>query len=156
MATISASPQVVSDRLRRPRRSVNFQAPPVVTRPTAPAETCDATERLWDIAALRWACAVASVFVLALVGFALAPNSSATAPALSSSAGPVVVESSAMPAWTVAPGDTLWSIATQVSAGDDPREVVMQLQRINGFGPGHVLQVGEVVLVQGDRPLGRS
>ena len=61
-----------------------------------------------------------------------------------------------MPAWTVAPGDTLWSIATQVSAGDDPREVVMQLQRINGFGPGHVLQVGEVVLVQGDRPLGRS
>jgi hypothetical protein len=35
----------------------------------------------------------------------------------------------------VEPGDTLWSIATELAPGDDPRPVVDALVRAHGIGP---------------------
>jgi nucleoid-associated protein YgaU len=47
---------------------------------------------------------------------------------------------------TVEPGDTLWSIAESVAAGDDVRAVVDRIQELNGLDgsglvPGQVLQL---------------
>jgi len=45
----------------------------------------------------------------------------------------------------VQPGETLWSIASIVAPDDDPREVVADIQRINGIGgaiqPGQELAI---------------
>jgi LysM repeat protein len=48
---------------------------------------------------------------------------------------------------TVRPGDTLWSIASRVAPGADPRAEVASLQRVNhlagtGLVPGQVLSTG--------------
>jgi Tfp pilus assembly protein FimV len=144
MATISASPRVVSERLVRPRLSVAFEAPsaPVPAPVLLPP-------RVRDIPAVRLVVAVVMVFAAALIAFLMAPTAGSVAPATSVSVGPMVAESAAQPAWTVAPGETLWSIAEQVAPGEDPRRVVLELQALNGFGPGHTLQVGEVILVTG-------
>ncbi|MCU0295476.1 MAG: hypothetical protein MUD05_05400 [Candidatus Nanopelagicales bacterium] len=76
MATISASPRVVSERLVRPRLSVTFeaQALPVAAPVLAPP-------RLRDIPALRLAVAVVAVFATALAAFLLAPTADSAAPA---------------------------------------------------------------------------
>jgi LysM repeat protein len=48
--------------------------------------------------------------------------------------------------YVVAPGDTLWAIATTVAQGRDPRAVVYQIERVNGveadsLAPGQVLVI---------------
>ncbi|MCU0279131.1 MAG: LysM peptidoglycan-binding domain-containing protein [Candidatus Nanopelagicales bacterium] len=143
MATISASPRVVSERLVRPRLSVTFEAP------AAPMPAAVLPSRLRDLPAVRLAVAVVMVFAAALTAFLMAPTADSAVPATAVHVGPLVAESAARPAWTVAPGETLWSIAEQVAPGEDPRRVVMELQALNGFGPGHTLQVGEVIQVTG-------
>jgi Tfp pilus assembly protein FimV len=55
------------------------------------------------------------------------------------------VESVAYPAWTVGPGDSLWSIARATAPEADPRATVQVLRTLNGLSPQHVLQVGEVL-----------
>lgn len=62
-----------------------------------------------------------------------------------SSAAPAAVAPGAVV--TVQPGDTLWSIASQVAPGRDPRRVVEQLRRSNhldsvSLTPGQTLKVG--------------
>lgn len=52
---------------------------------------------------------------------------------------------------TVQPGDTLWEIARQYSAGEDIRKVIWEIQRANGL-TGAVLQPGMVLVIPGDRP----
>ena len=47
---------------------------------------------------------------------------------------------------TVQPGDTLWSVARQLSAQQDPREVVAQLRRLNGLRTAS-LTVGQQLLL---------
>jgi LysM repeat protein len=87
--------------------------------------------------------AVVGITAVALTWLALTrPAATDVRPA---SMAPTVAESAAYPAWTVAPGDTLWSIARTVAPEADPRAVVLQLQVLNAFGPDHVLQVGEVL-----------
>jgi len=47
---------------------------------------------------------------------------------------------------TVAPGDTLWSIATQAAPARDPRDVIDEIRELNNL-PGSVLPVGVVLRV---------
>lgn len=131
MAVLNASPAVVFDGngscIRRfPTRSV----------------------RLTVSAPVVLALAVTVAFLVALAasatwGGSAMPVDSPPAPAT------VVVESSAHPAWTVASGDTLWSIAQRARPGADPRAVVLEIQVLNGLSPAHVLQAGEVLLLPG-------
>lgn len=46
----------------------------------------------------------------------------------------------------VVPGDTLWSMATQVAGEGDPRSLVKRIQRLNGLEVSSV-QVGDVILL---------
>lgn len=97
---------------------------------------CDPVPTSWRLT--RRGVVVVAVAVLAL-GVALiwlarlsAPQSAVTAPT------PHLV--------TVAPGDTLWSIASRVAPGTDPRAEVAALQqrnRLTGVGlvPGQLLRV---------------
>lgn len=54
-------------------------------------------------------------------------------------------------AYTVAPGETLWSIAASVAGpGEDVRDVIAELERLNGLG-GAGLQAGQQLLVPASR-----
>lgn len=47
--------------------------------------------------------------------------------------------------YVVAPGDTLWSIATRVAPGRDPRPLIDRLQAVNHLrGP---LQAGQTLII---------
>ncbi len=63
-------------------------------------------------------------------------------------ARPEVVELQPVPVadqrYIVQPGDTLWSIATEVAPDDDPRAVVDALREANG---GPALQVGDELIL---------
>jgi len=48
---------------------------------------------------------------------------------------------------TVAPGETLWSIAERVAPASDPRDVVAEIRRLNGMGTGE-LRAGQVLLLR--------
>ena len=48
---------------------------------------------------------------------------------------------------TVAPGETLWSIAERVAPASDPRVVVAEIRRLNGMGTGE-LRAGQVLLLR--------
>jgi len=131
--------------------SVAIEFAPTVSIP-ARAGACAAPERLASVSVLHaptesapvtWRLTRRGVIVVAAVVLALgvslvwlarlsAPQPTATAPA------PHVV--------TVAPGDTLWSIATRVAPDVDPRAEVAALQERNGLTdvnlvPGQVLRV---------------
>jgi hypothetical protein len=54
-------------------------------------------------------------------------------------------------AYTVAPGETLWSIAASVATpGEDVRDVIAELEELNGL-PGAGLQAGQQLLVPASR-----
>lgn len=85
--------------------------------------------------------AAVAVLAVALVGFAwLSAPSGAGAARVPAVAGDTVA---------VAPGDSLWSIATRVAPNTDPRDEVAVLQRLNHLDdaagaqlvPGQVLRV---------------
>jgi Tfp pilus assembly protein FimV len=48
--------------------------------------------------------------------------------------------------YVVAPGDTLWRIATRADPGRDPREVIDQIERDNAVDAG-ALQPGRVLVL---------
>jgi LysM domain len=48
--------------------------------------------------------------------------------------------------YVVAPGDTLWEIATGADPTRDPREVIDQIERSNGVEPGS-LRPGQVLVL---------
>jgi Tfp pilus assembly protein FimV len=48
--------------------------------------------------------------------------------------------------YVVAPGDTLWRIATRADPGRDPREVIAQIERENAVDAGS-LQPGQVLVL---------
>ena len=50
---------------------------------------------------------------------------------------------------TVAPGDTLWSIASQAAPDRDPRDVIEEIRQLNDM-PGDVLPIGVVLRVPAD------
>jgi Tfp pilus assembly protein FimV len=97
----------------------------------------------------RLALLVAAVVLAAIA--ALAVQAIAGLARVDGSAGPEAVELQPMPVagqrYIVQPGDTLWSIATEIAPDDDPRAVVDALRDANG---GPELEVGdELILVRG-------
>ena len=62
------------------------------------------------------------------------PSSAAGAPSPTSAVALRAAEVAAT-SWVVAPGDTLWSIATQVAPGADVRATVDRLVELNGRSP---------------------
>lgn len=118
--------------------------------PWTPASTGSPARRISGVTAL--VLALMAAFLLTLVASAVASTASEGAAGqvrgtVSSAAQPA--ESAAFPAWTVRPGDTLWSVAQEVAPGADPRAVVLQLRVLNGLSPHHVLQAGQVLQVPG-------
>ncbi len=126
-----------------PRHSAPGAESETPVAPTAPAAAAALVAQP-AVLALVLGLVAAFLVTLAVSVVAGAPQRF-TAAASAGPAGPA--ESAAYPAWTVEPGDTLWSIAQQVAPEADPRAVVLQLQVLNGVGPGHVLQPGEVLQV---------
>jgi hypothetical protein len=47
---------------------------------------------------------------------------------------------------TVLPGESLWILAQRIAPGNDPREVVAQIRRLNGLIDSQ-LQVGQQLLL---------
>jgi LysM repeat protein len=47
---------------------------------------------------------------------------------------------------TVQPGESLWSVAQRIAPENDPREVIAQIQRLNGLRTAE-LQVGQQLLL---------
>lgn len=60
--------------------------------------------------------------------------------------GATVVRAPALTAHTVAPGETLWSLADTAAPQADPRETVDRIMRLNGL-TGPQVQIGQVVLL---------
>jgi hypothetical protein len=125
----------------------------VVSDPVAhTAQRRPSTRRrlLAEVWAMRLALgAVALLIGLVLVQFVgLAASSQAPPTPAPSLSAPVVAGSTgAAPAvHVVRPGDTLWSIATSVAPGRDPRPVVDELARRAGGG---ALQPGQRIPLEG-------
>ena len=74
-------------------------------------------------------------------GIAFAALSGGNALATGEDAGAVTFETV-----TVMPGDTLWSIAAEISPESDPREVIGEITRLNML-QGGVLQIGQELSV---------
>lgn len=159
MATISASPSVTTDVLTGTRQR---QRAPLSTPgdwsdwsdwlrrgAQAPADASRPRPSLKDglqDTSVRMLLLVVAVFVTALAVSAFAGHpATGTGTPTSMPAGPV--ETAAYPAYTVTTGDTLWSIAEQVSPEVDPRAVVLQLRVLNNMAPQDSLQVGDVLLL---------
>lgn len=145
MATISASPELVSPR---PAAWIRTRLPQCLEPPAgsspAPAAPLAVPKQLPLL--------LTSVFVLTLVLFAVLPRlMSATRPAGLPAAIDAPAESAAHPAWTVQGGQTLWSIAATVAPDVDPRRTVQRIRELNALPTGHVLQVGEVLLLPTSR-----
>lgn len=81
----------------------------------------------------RWVLLAAAV--AALLGFGYAREAAGSS--LVGSNGPVAVETV-----TVAPGDTLWDIASRRYPGADVREKVFQIEQLNGLS-GPTILAGE-------------
>lgn len=79
-----------------------------------------------------------------LLSVTLALGLPAAAHALRSA--PAQVRPVAARRYVVQPGDTLWSIATQLEPGRDPRQVVDAVARRNGV-PGASLVPGQVLVI---------
>jgi len=92
-----------------------------------------------DALAWRYRWFVAAVAVVALLGFGYA-REAVGSPLLG---GPVQAASDTV---TVAPGDTLWTIATRRYPDADARQKVFEIEQLNGLGgptivPGQRLRV---------------
>jgi nucleoid-associated protein YgaU len=92
-----------------------------------------------DTLAWRYRWFVAAVAVVALLGFGYA-REAVGSPLLG---GPVQAASDTV---TVAPGDTLWTIATRRYPDADARQKVFEIEQLNGLGgptivPGQRLRV---------------
>lgn len=158
MATISASPAVSLGALRSgadlpARRGIRPAAPAVEDIRAACPQSSEAAE-LPDFSSAvsprvqRLILALLAVFAVSLAAPAVAgafAGESAGLSVVSAPAGPV--ESPAYPAYTVLPGDTLWSIAERVNPQADPRGVVLQLRVLNALAGDHVLRPGDVLQV---------
>lgn len=138
-----------------PRRSQGSWAggpvDPVRTAPTPVLRLVPPSlpDRATRIRRRRLAVLVAAVVLAAAT--ALAVQGIAGLARVDGTAQPEVVELQPAPVagqrYVVQPGDTLWSIATEIAPDDDPRAVVDALREANG---GPELEVGdELILARG-------
>lgn len=146
MATISASPEMVTPRPAgwiRPRRAPRSDVP------TGPPAAEAAASSVPLAVPRHLLLLLAATFVATLLMSAVLPRVlPSTRPAGQMPATAAVpAESPARPAWTVQSGQTLWAIAASVEPDVDPRRTVERIRELNGLPAGHVLQVGEVLML---------
>jgi nucleoid-associated protein YgaU len=87
---------------------------------------------------------IAVVLLALLAAFAVLALRSAPA------ASTDVVHHPALRTVIVTPGQTLWDIARRAEPTADPREVVAQIEEINGLSDGGLLRVGQPLRVPAD------
>jgi hypothetical protein len=152
MAIISASPEIMVGTLRPSARFA--PRPELPANPVRPIGVdqgvCRDPEAVLSPgspAGLRLVATLLGLFVLTLALSGLVARAASTVAAAGEAPAQrsLPVESAAYPAWTVGPGDSLWSIARATAPGADPRATVQVLRTLNGLSPQHVLQVGEVL-----------
>lgn len=114
--------------------SISFSTAAVIPAPARPATRLRLTTRGRGVLL-----ALASVPLA--IGIAFAALSGGSAVASGADAPAVSVETV-----TVMPGDTLWSIATEVAPGLDPREVIGEISRMNVLRGGE-LQIGQELAI---------
>ena len=91
--------------------------------------------------ALRRAMVIAVAVVLAMIGYVSVSNSAAQANALSTKVG-ATVQANEFKYVTVAPGDSLWSIAQKYAPSQDPRDFISDLVALNNLGDS-LVQTGQ-------------
>lgn len=72
--------------------------------------------------------------------FSLGRSATGTADAAPAGSGAPVEQT------TVQAGESLWSVARRIAPENDPREVVQQIQRLNGLSGSHI-QAGQQLLL---------
>ena len=131
-------------RLRRVRAralSTAVQAPLDGSHNRRPGPDCESRLESvqLDYRMGRWARLALAVTVLAAIVVVAVSLTAGSAPA----PAPVDV--------TVAPGDTLWSIATEAAPDRDPRVVIQEIRQLNDVS-GEVLPIGVVLRVPASAP----
>jgi hypothetical protein len=123
-----------------PSRSAGLR--PRGPRPTRPAGAVPGQVRLSRRGRL------ALVAVLAVLAFLAVSLGQAALGAFRADAGASgsATSSDAARTWVVQPGETLWSIATRVAPGTDPRETVARIVQMNDLPSSSVL-VGQEIFV---------
>lgn len=114
--------------------SISFSTTAVISAPARPATRLRLTKRGRGVLL-----AIASVPLA--VGIAFAAISGGSAIASGADAAATSVET-----LTVMPGDTLWSIATEIAPTADPRDVIGEISRMNLLRGGE-LQVGQELAI---------
>ena len=91
---------------------------------------------------------VLGLLALLLAAFSVGQARSDASTTSTSGAASTPVQTTAQNAvqTTVHQGDTLWSVARRIAPDNDPREVVVQIRRLNEM-TGSTLQVGQQLLV---------
>jgi hypothetical protein len=150
MATISASPEVVTSGLQawldrtRPQPVTGLVDLSDGSRRAEVPDSAGAEDRIdvpWRLVA-----AIVAAFLVTLLFSGTLARLASTAMAVGAPvAAAAPAESAAYPAWTVATGETLWSIAAVTAPQADPRDEVFEIRSLNGLPADHVLQVGEVL-----------
>ncbi|MDF2509060.1 MAG: hypothetical protein K0Q52_2919 [Microbacterium sp.] len=114
--------------------SISFSTAAVISAPARPATRLRLTGR-----GRRVLLAVASVPLALGITFAAISGGSAIASGADTAAASVET-------LTVMPGDTLWSIATQIAPSSDPRDVISEISRMNLLRGGE-LQIGQELAI---------
>lgn len=114
--------------------SISFSTTTVIPAPARPETRLRLTARGRGVLL-----ALASVPLAVGIAFAALSGGSAVASGTESSVASVETV-------TVMPGDTLWSIATQVAPHADPRDVIGEISRMNLLRGGE-LQVGQELAI---------
>lgn len=114
--------------------SIGFSTAAVISAPARPATRLRLTARGRGVLL-----ALASVPLA--IGIGIAAISGGSAVASGADMAPVSVET-----LTIMPGDTLWSIATEIAPGADPRDVIGEISRMNLLRGG-ALQIGQKLAI---------
>ena len=125
----------VERRAARPATGVRSVRPVRPVRPVSRAT-------YWCRRAFVAALVVGLVLLMAQAGAALGGSSLATPERSTTSAGASVASASAVRHTVVRPGDSLWSVASRLAPGSDPRPVVDALSEARNGAP---LTPGETV-----------
>jgi LysM repeat protein len=123
---------VLSSAVQAPLDGSDYTRPGPDTEPRVESVQLDYRMGRWA----RLALAVTVLAAIVVVAVSLTAGSAAV---------PALVDV------TVAPGDTLWSIATKAAPDRDPRVVIQEIKQLNDV-PGEVLPIGVVLRVPASAP----
>lgn len=119
--------------------TISIQSPAILRASAGVSSRAGRTKLRLTVRGRRVLAAVAAAPLIAGIAFSVLAGGSALASG--EQAAPVSFESV-----TVMPGDTLWSIASEIAPGVDPRDVIDDIMRLNSLGTG-AIQAGAVIAI---------